>query len=146
MSVLTPSQAIHVAQNARIIAVLGIKPSIKGDQPAHFVPAYVKANFREKKLIPVPVYFPEVTEILDEPVVRDLKLIRDKVDVLDVFRPAAALPGHLDDILELHPKVVWLQKGIRNQAFEQKLLDNGIDLVVDRCLKVDLQGGAESRL
>ena len=142
-SILTPGKAIEAARNATTVAVLGIKPESKASQPAFFVPKAIQ--LAGKRVIPVPVFFPEATEILGEPVQRDLKLIKEDVDILDVFRPGSALPSHLADVLALRPRVVWLQVVIRNDAFEEGVLGHGIDLVVDRCLKVDLQD-ASSKL
>ena len=140
-SILSTAEAIRVASNAKVIAVLGIKTVAQASQPAYFVPEYL-SKCPGVKIIPVPVYYPDVREILGEPVIRDLKQINTQVDILDVFRPPAALDDALlRDILSMDPRpvVVWLQKGIRNESFEKSLLDNGIDLVVDRCLKVDKQ-------
>lgn len=119
----------------RRIAVLGIKTEAQIDQPAFYVPEYlVQAGF---ELIPVPVYYPQVTEILGCPVVRRLTEIVGSVDVLDVFRRPQDLPAHLEDILALRPKAVWLQQGIRHDAFAKRLVDAGIDVVQDRCLLVE---------
>lgn len=98
---------------ARNVAVLGIKPEIKASQPSFFVPEYLQST--GVKIIPVPQYFPEVTEILGEPVLRDLKNIKLFVDILDIFRPPEALMSHLDDILKMDPRpgCIWLQTGIR---------------------------------
>lgn len=119
----------------RRIAVLGIKTEAQIDQPAFYVPEYlVQAGF---ELIPVPVYYPQVTEILGLKVVRRLADIPGPVDLLDVFRRPQDLPAHLEDILALRPKAVWLQQGIRHDAFAQRLVDAGIDVVQDRCLLVE---------
>jgi predicted CoA-binding protein len=131
--------AVQVARHARVVAVLGIKTKKQERQPAYFVPEYLQEQCG-KRIIPVPVYFPEATHILGEPVVRNLKDIREQVDILDVFRPPAALDNDLaKDIVAMNPrpKVVWLQVGIRNDDFEKKIILSGIDLVVDACLKVE---------
>ena len=103
----------QIAGRAHVVAVLGIKPEFKASQPAHFVPQYLQTTGIE--IIPVPTFFPDITEILGQPVVRDLKEIKRRVDILDVFRRPEDLPQHLDDILAMDPKpeVVWLQSGIR---------------------------------
>lgn len=119
----------------RRIAVLGIKTQAQYDQPAFYVPEYLaQVGF---ELIPVPVYYPQVTEILGCPVVRRLTDIVGSVDVLDVFRRPQDLPAHLEDILALWPKTVWLQQGIRHDAIAKRLVDAGIDVVQDRCLLVE---------
>lgn len=120
--------------------MLGIKPEVKSDQPAYFVPKFLVS--RGVRIIPVPTYYPDVKEILGEPVVRSLKDIRCEVDILDVFRPSHALPDHLEEILALRPACVWLQVGIRHDVFESQLMCHGIDVVVDACLKVELERGS----
>ena len=103
----------QIAGKARTVAVLGIKPESKASQPAYFVPEFLQSTGVE--VIPVPVYFPEVKEILGKPVIRDLKKIKQQVDILDIFSRPEDLQPHLDDILAMDPKpsVVWLQSGIR---------------------------------
>lgn len=93
--------------------MLGIKTASKASQPAYFVPEYLQST--GMKIIPVPVYFPEAKSILGEPVIRDLKMIKDKVDILDIFRPSAVLKHHLEEILLMNPRptCIWLQSGIR---------------------------------
>lgn len=58
------------------------------------------------------------------------------VDVVEVFRRSEALPEHLDEILAMEPKpkVVWFQKGIRNDGVARRLIAAGIDVVQDRCM------------
>ena len=119
----------------RRIAVLGIKTVTQRGQPAIEVPRYLdRAGF---DLVPVPVYYPEVESILGRPVFRRLVDIPGDIDLVNVFRKPADLAGHLDDILAKRPAAVWLQSGIRDDAFAQALVAAGIDVVQDRCLMVD---------
>lgn len=123
-------------RQTRRIAVLGIKPESRADQPAHFVAAYTKeAGF---DVVPVPVYYPEVTQILGQPVYRRLVDVPGDIDMVNVFRrPEHVLP-HVDDIIAKRPRAVWLQLGIRNDEAAEQLARAGIDVVQDRCLKVEL--------
>jgi hypothetical protein len=65
--------------------------------------------------------------------------LEEPVDMVDVFRRAEHLPGHLADILAMTPRpgVVWLQLGIRHDAFAARLAQAGIDVVQDRCTMAD---------
>lgn len=119
------------------VAVLGIKPESHADQPAHYVPEYVKS--RGLTVIPVPVYYPDVTEILGERVVRDLAAIEGPVDMVNVFRRSSDVPMHLEALLALAPKCVWMQSGIANDVVAKALTEAGIDVVQDRCLLVELR-------
>ena len=123
-------------RRSRRIAVLGIKPETRADQPAYFVPAYtMEAGF---EVIPVPVYYPEVTEILGQPVYRRLVDVPVDIDIVNVFRRPEHVPPHVDDILAKRPRTVWMQLGIRNDDAAERLARAGIEVVQDRCLKVEL--------
>ncbi len=119
----------------RRIAVLGIKTVSQRGQPAIEVPRYLDRV--GLTIVPVPVYYPEVETILGQAVFRRVADIPGTVDLLNVFRRPQDLPAHLDDILEKHPGAVWLQSGIRHDAFVEALLSAGIDVVQDRCLMVE---------
>lgn len=129
-------EAVRIAGSARRVAVLGIRSASYASRPAHFVPDYLAGVGVE--IVPVPVGAPpETTQILGRPVVRSLRSVAGPIDVLDVFRRPQDLHQHLDDVIALKPRVVWLQSGISDQAFENAVADAGIDVVVSRCLKVD---------
>ena len=124
-----------VLAETRRIAVLGIKTEQQAGQPAFYVPQYlVSAGF---EVIPVPVYYPEVTHILGREVYRKLTDIPDEIDLVDVFRRPRDIDAHLDDLLAKRPKAVWFQSGIRNDEVAETLARNGIKVVQDRCLMVD---------
>jgi hypothetical protein len=72
------------------------------------------------KIIPVPVYYPDVTEILGEKVYRKLADIPGEVDMVNVFRRSQDIPPHLEDILAKKPKSVWIQLGISNDEVAEK--------------------------
>jgi uncharacterized protein len=122
-------------ERTRRIAVLGIKTPESG-QPAYYVAEYAKRAGYE--VVPVPVYYPDVTEILGAPVYRTLAAIPGEIDMVDVFRRAKDIDAHVDDILAKRPASVWFQLGIRNDAVAERLAREGIDVVQDRCLLVEL--------
>jgi hypothetical protein len=121
----------------RRIAVLGIKTEAQQGQPAFDVPRYLQHAGLE--VVPVPVYYPDVTTILGQPVFRKLADIPGPIDLVDVFRRPTDLDPHLDDIVAKRPAAIWLQLGIRNDAFAQRVIAAGIDVVQDRCLMVELR-------
>lgn len=122
-------------KETQTIAVLGIKTEAQAGQPAFYVPSYLhNAGFR---IIPVPVYYPNVTQILGQQVYRRLVDIPIDVDLVNVFRQSHDVPAHVEDILAKKPKAVWLQSGIRNDAAAETLAQAGIKVVQDRCLMVD---------
>jgi predicted CoA-binding protein len=124
-----------VVRAARRVAVLGIKTEQHLGQPAFYVPEYlVQAGV---DVVPVPVYYPDVTHILERPVFRRLVDIPGDIDLVDVFRRPQDIDQHVDDILAKKPTAVWFQSGLRNDAAARRLADAGIRVVQDRCLMVE---------
>ena len=135
-NLITDTKAIlDVIRNTRTIAVLGIKPESHADQAAHYVPAHMAAAGYD--VIPVPVYYPDVREILGKKVFRKLTDIGRPIDMVNVFRRPNDIPPHVDDIIAAKPRSVWFQLGIRNDEAAQKLAEAGIKVVQDRCLMVE---------
>jgi uncharacterized protein len=131
----TPSRIRDLILRTKNIAVLGIKTEGQADQPAFYVPQYLaRAGFR---VIPVPVYYPEATVILGQPVYRRLIDIPGDIDLVDVFRRSDDINGHVEDILTKKPKAIWFQSGIRNDKVAEQLAKAGIKVVQDRCLMVE---------
>jgi len=124
-----------IIRQTKTIAVLGIKPESHADQPAHYVPAHMAAAGYE--IIPVPVYYPDVTEILGKKVYRKLTDIGRPIDMVNVFRRSKDIPPHIDDIIAAKPKSVWFQLGIRNDEAARRLAEAGIKVIQDRCLMVE---------
>lgn len=135
-NLITSSEGIReILENARRIAVLGIKREY--DRPAYFVPEY--AQMAGYEIIPVPVYYPEATEMLGKPVFRKVADVPGPVDIVDVFRRPEHIPPHIDDIIAKKPAAVWFQSGIRNDAAAEQLAKAGIKVVQNRCLMVELR-------
>jgi uncharacterized protein len=132
-----------VLARSRRIAVLGIKPETRRDQPAFYVPQYLQSVGLE--VVPVPVYYPEVTTILGASVYRRVADVPGPLDLVNVFRRPEDLPAHVDDILAKRPRAVWLQLGIENDVFAERLASEGIDVVQDRCLMVEHRHWAAQR-
>jgi len=144
--VTDPAKIARIALRSHRVAVLGIKTEAQAGQPAFEVPRYLQQAGVE--VIPVPIYYPDVTTILGRRVYRRVADIPGgPVDLVDVFIRPKDLASHLDDLLKAMPKAVWFQSGIRDDAVAEALARAGIDVVQDRCLMVDhrlavMNGGA----
>ena len=131
----TDAQIAALLLETKRIAVLGIKPESHSSQPAHYVPRYMQqAGF---EIVPVPVYYPEVTEIMGEKVYRDLREIPGEIDMVNVFRRDTDIMRHVDEIIDASPKAVWFQLGIRNDAAAEAFAHEGIKVVQNLCLMVE---------
>lgn len=134
----TRDQIAPLLRATKRIAVLGIKTEAQPHQPAFYVPEYMhRAGY---EIVPVPVYYPDATEILGRKVYRTLAEVPGEIDLVNVFRRAQDVPQHLDDLLAAKPKAVWMQSGIRNDAVAERLAEAGIQVVQDRCLMVEHRG------
>jgi len=123
-------------RGVRRVAVLGIKTEEQASQPAFYVARYLADAGVE--IVPVPIYYPDVTTILGRPVYRTLASIpAPPIDLVDVFRRSRDVAGHLPDLLAAKPRAVWLQQGIRDDAVTAELVRAGIFVVQDRCLMVE---------
>ena len=127
----------RILEESRVIAVLGAHD--EPHRPAFYVPDYLaEMGYR---VIPVnPLLVGD--RLWGETVRSNLASIREPIDMVDVFRRAESLMGHVDDILAMspRPRVVWLQLGIRNDAFTRRLVEAGIAVVQSRCTMADPRG------
>jgi predicted CoA-binding protein len=135
--VTAQDQIASIVRECRRIAVLGIKTEAQHGAPAFYVAEYMAHAGYD--IVPVPVYFPEATEILGRPVYRTVSAIPERVDMVNVFRRPKDIPPHVADLLNARPRVVWFQLGIRHDAAAEALARAGIRVVQDRCLLVEHQ-------
>jgi uncharacterized protein len=128
------SEVREVLEAAKTIAVLGVSAS--AEKPAHYVAQYMFES--GYTILPVNASLLGQT-MFGQQVRATLSELEQPIDIVDMFRRAEHLESHLEDILAMNPrpKLVWLQLGIRHQAFANKLLAAGIEVVQDRCLMAD---------
>lgn len=129
----TDAEIGELLKQTKRIAVIGIK--METFQPAYYVPNYMKnAGF---EIVPVPVYYPDTTEIMGEKVYRNLTEIPGEIDLVNIFRRSSDVAKHTDDILAKMPKAVWMQSGIYNDEVAETLARAGIKVVQNMCLMVE---------
>ncbi len=117
------------------IAVLGIKPESRSHKPAFTVPQYLHAHGYE--IVPVPVYYPDITHILGQQVYRSVSEVPGQIDLVDVFRRPEHIPQHVADLIAKKPTYVWFQLGIRNDEAAEQLARAGVQVVQDRCTVIE---------
>ncbi|HEX6912350.1 MAG TPA: CoA-binding protein [Longimicrobium sp.] len=135
-NLVTTDQGIaEILRVTRRVAVLGIKTEAQAGQAAFYVPEYLHNAGLD--VVPVPVYYPDVTQILGKKVYRLVADVPGEIDLVNVFRRSQDVPPHVDDLLEAKPRAVWMQSGIRNDEAARRLAEAGIKVVQDRCLMVE---------
>jgi uncharacterized protein len=125
---------MSVLRNTRVIAMLGA--SANETRPSWFVMRYLLMKGFEV----IPVNPGQAGgEILGRTVHARLADIPDPIDMVDVFRPATALPGIVDEILALpmRPKVLWTQLTIRDDAQAERAEAAGMIVIQNRCPKIE---------
>jgi hypothetical protein len=134
MEIAAPAAIRAVLQRARVVAVLGAHTDVS--RAAWYVPDYL--HQQGARILPVNPALAGQT-LWGEPARASLTELTEPVDVVDVFRRAEALPGHLAELLAMRPlpKVVWFQLGIRENTVAAALSAAGIDVVQDRCMLAD---------
>lgn len=125
-----PDDIRHLLGTAHTIAMVGLSP--KSERPSNFVASYLLSE--GYKVIPVN---PRVDEILGQRSYPDLKSIPEKVDIVDIFRQAAACDAITDEAIEIGAKAVWQQLSIINKAAAAKASAAGLTSIVDRCIKME---------
>lgn len=112
---------------AKTIAMVGA--SNDPAKPSHGIMGYLlKQGYR---VIPVN---PKETEILGQPVMKSLRDITEKVDIVDVFRRGEDTPPIADDAIALKAKALWLQLGVKNDEAAARAHGAGLTVVMDTCI------------
>jgi uncharacterized protein len=121
-----------IIAGCRRVAVVGI--SARPERPSHMVARYLK----EHGFTIVPVN-PGQSEVLGEKCYPDLQAIPGPVDMVDVFRKAEDCPAIATDAVAIGARVLWLQLGIVSEEARRIAAAGGIEVVMDRCLKIEHQ-------
>ena len=112
------------------VAIVGL--SADWSRPSNFAGKYLLDHGFE--VIPVN---PKYDEILGQKCYADLRDIPTPVDVVDLFQRVDRIPPFVDQAIEIGAKVVWMQLGIIHQEAAQKARDAGLEVVMDRCMKIE---------
>lgn len=119
-----------ILKNHKRIAVIGLS-----DNPIRPSYGVARAMMQEGyRVIPVN---PVVDEVFGEKSYPSLLDIPGKIDLVDIFRRPEFVDEIVDQAIEKGAKAVWMQLGVINEAAAQKALDAGLDVVMDRCWKIE---------
>ena len=112
------------------VAIVGL--SDDWSRPSNFAAKYLLDHGFE--VIPVN---PKYDEILGQKCYADLRDIPTPVDIVDLFQRVERIPPFVDQAIEIGAKVVWMQLGIVHEEAAQKARDAGLEVVMDRCMKIE---------
>lgn len=120
----------RILKEDKTIAVVGL--SNKWHRPSYFAAKYLKEH--GYRIIPVN---PGNDEILGEKCYASLLDIPEPVDVVDIFRRPKDVPPIVDEAIKIGAKVVWMQLGVINEEAAEKARNAGLEVVMDRCMKIE---------
>jgi predicted CoA-binding protein len=124
-------ERLAILRKAKSIAIVGASPNPA--RSSYFVGTYLKQSSDYR------VYFvnPNADTILGEKAYPDLQSLPEVPDIVDVFRKASDIPSVIDDVLAVGARTVWVQLGIWNEEAARYGEENGLTVVMDRCIKVE---------
>ncbi|HEV2298730.1 MAG TPA: CoA-binding protein [Candidatus Acidoferrales bacterium] len=117
----------ELLKTSRTIAMVGL--SSNKMRPSYGVAEYLKhAGYR---IIPVN---PNEAEVLGERAVVRLEDIREKVDIVDIFRRSEFVPPIVESAIAIGAKAVWMQEGVVNEAAAERARNAGLFVLMDHCI------------
>jgi predicted CoA-binding protein len=124
-------QRLRILNAAESVAIVGASP--KPSRSSYFVGTYLQQSSDYR------LYFvnPNETEILGEPAYASLTDLPEVPDIVVVFRRGSDIPQVVDDVVASGAKTVWVQLGIWNQDAAYYGEEQGLTVVMDRCIKVE---------
>ena len=120
----------RILRTSRTIAVVGL--SAEWHRPSFFAAKYMQEH--GYRIIPVN---PRYDEILGERCPASLATIDVPVDIVDVFRRTEDVMPIAEQAVAIHAKCLWQQIGVKNEAAAALAAAAGLDVVMDRCVKIE---------
>jgi predicted CoA-binding protein len=120
----------RILRENHTIAVVGL--SADWFRPSYFAAKYMQQH--GYRIVPVN---PRYQEILGERCYPSLRDIPGKVDIVDCFRNSQDIPAIAEDAIAIGANVLWMQIGIINEAAAQRAGAAGLEVVMDRCVKIE---------
>ncbi|MCD2442850.1 CoA-binding protein [Agromyces sp. SYSU K20354] len=120
-----------ILRGAKSVAIVGASPNPA--RSSYFVSTYLQQSSDYR------LYFvnPNATEILGQPVYKSLADLPEVPDIVDVFRRGSDIPSVIDDVVAIGAKTIWVQLGIWNEDAAYYGEQQGLTVVMDRCIKVE---------
>ena len=126
----TAQQHIRILKQYRRIAMVGL--SANPYRPSNFAARYMRAAGYE--IFPVN---PRECEILGLPCFAALADVPPPLEIVDIFREPAAVPGIVEEAIVAGARVIWMQLGVIHEAAAERALAAGLEVVMDRCVKIE---------
>ena len=120
----------RILARSRTLAVVGLSAQ-------WYRPSYCAAKYMQDHGYRIGPVNPRYEEVLGQKCYPDLRSIPHPVDLVDCFRKASDIPPLAEDAIAIGAKVLWMQLGIVNEAAAQRAVAAGLDVVMNRCVKIE---------
>ena len=127
MATITTDPISDLLRKSKTIAVVGLSDS--PFRASHGVSAYMQSQ--GYKIVPVN---PTIESVLGEDAVKTLLDVKEKIDIVDIFRRSEFVPEVVDQAIQLKVPVIWMQEGVVHQAAAEKARKAGITVIMDKCI------------
>jgi len=125
-------RAVEIMRDSKTIAVVGVAPDPA--KPSYYVSEYLIDHGYTVYLVnPIE----EGNEILGRTVYPSVASLPEPVDIVDIFRRPQFIPPVVEDAIAAGAGAVWMQLGIVNEEAAQQARDAGLEVVMDRCTKIE---------
>ncbi len=140
---MSDEDLITILNNSKTIAMVGVSSEKRGEDPKNLKrkPANVVMKYMQDfgyKVIPVNP-FAEGEIINGEKVISSLENIKQKIDIVDVFRPSKEAIGIANQTIRIKSKVLWLQYGIESEEAKKNVELANIKYIANKCIKQEFQ-------
>lgn len=128
-----PTQRRAILDRSRTVAMVGA--SSNPARASNFVATYLLSSSADD--LDVYLVNPREHEILGQPVYESLEALPVTPDIVDVFRKPDDLPTVADEAIAAGAGTLWIQLGLWSPSAARRAADAGLDVVMDRCLKIE---------
>jgi len=119
-----------ILSNYKVVAIVGV--SDKPERDSYVVAKYLHEN--GYKIIPVN---PNISSLFGLKAYPNLTAVPENVEIVDIFRKPEVVPDIVKEAIAKGAKVIWMQKGIVNNAAAEEARKHGLKVVMDRCMMVE---------
>ncbi|MDF1591629.1 MAG: CoA-binding protein [Desulfobacterales bacterium] len=130
--ITSDSEFTEMLQHLNTVAVVGLSPKPERD-------SYRVARYLQQRGITIIPIRPGQKEILGAKAYPSLDDVPVPIDIVDVFRNSDKVLAHAHEALRLEPRVFWMQLNIENLEAAELLTTAGIDVVMNRCIKIEYE-------
>jgi predicted CoA-binding protein len=119
---------------SKTVAIVGASPN--PTRPSYFVFSYLRTKAK-LTIVPINPMVAEIDGVRSYPTLAAYAAVHGAPDIVDVFRKPADAPAVVHEAIAVGAKAIWFQYGVINEEAIRMADEAGLDVVIDRCLKVE---------